>query len=30
MAGLVAAIYVLRPRKEDVDARHEAGRDEYG
>jgi hypothetical protein len=30
MAGLVAAIhvFVLRPSKEDVDARHKAGHDE--
>jgi hypothetical protein len=30
MAGLVPAIYVLLPEaKEDVDARHKAGHDEF-
>jgi hypothetical protein len=29
MAGLVPAIHVFASRKEDVDARHEAGHDGY-
>ena len=29
MAGLVPAIHVLRLREEDVDARHEAGHDDW-